>query len=244
MNKNKTKIIFMAFGMLMFAVLLFSVAYMTNFAHIRVIYSRAGGVLQINPESVNDDGMTNQTLYNFLVNHAPVKENWETFKMTIYNFHFGMSDLNTFIMITALVGIVCFAALLICSNHSRRVYYKSNLVCGILAPLTTIIFTVICLVKNLSLMSVFNKNIENFNCVAMIQNPLTYTDSMNAINDGNISFVTDAKPCNSLTFILFTILFAIVIIYSVVVMVASVKKYKDTTELRNEIIRRAVENNG
>lgn len=246
--KNKVKLMYFAFGILIFVVMIASLAYMTNYNHIHVWYSIDNGALAINKTSMfSKTASDNTNLYNFFEsNITSVKI--EDFKYVIYNFQVGMSNLNTFFITISVIGLICFAALLICSNHNRRVYYKSNLVCGILAPLVTIVFNAIALVRNISMMGVFNNNYELFNKVAILQNPenaaSVTVSELNAASNV-LDFVnSQGNPCNSITFIIFTILFAIVIIYSIVLIVFAVKKYKNTTELRNEIIRRAVENNG
>lgn len=240
LSKNTQKILFMAFGILMFAALIFSVAYNTEYAHIKVIFSKTNGVLEINPGSTMADlGQTNNTLYSFILENHPELA-WDEIKMVIYNYQCDMSSLNTFFVYFAIVGIVCFAAMLICSNHSRRIYYKSNLVAGIAAPLVTIVMAVVCIVRNISMMGVFNANYQIFNEVSVIQNPRTTQTDLKK----GYEYISTLYPASSMTYILFTVLFAVIIIYSVVLMVLSIKKYKSTTELRNEVIRRAVENNG
>ena len=239
--KNKIKLLYFGFGVLMFITLIASVMYMTNYAYIHVYYSldQYTGAVVINaatPKPVTLE--TNQLLFDYIAENTNI--NIDTFKFDVYNFQVAMSDLNSFFITFCVIGLIAFAALLICANHSRRVYYKSNIVCGILAPLVTIVFAVICLIRNISLMGVFNANFENFNMVSMIQNPVNIPQ---VIAKGK-EFVTSDQPCNSLTFILFAILFAIIIIYSLVLIVVAIKKYNDTKELREEIIRRAVENNG
>lgn len=240
--KNKAKLMYFAFGILIFVVLLASLAYMTNYAHIHIYYMKDSttGVLQINPTTeFPKTEASNQQLFNYFANyHSEI--NMEEFKWTIFNFQVDMSSLNTFFITFAVVGLICFAALLICANHSRRVYYKSNLICGIIAPLVTCVLAVVALVRNLLLMGTFNTNYELFNEVAMIQNPANQAK----VITGGKDFVTSAQPCNSTTYILFAILFAVVAIYSIVLIIYAIKKYKDNTELRNEIIRRAVENDG
>ena len=234
--KNKIKLLYFGFGVLMFLTLIASVMYMTNYAYIHVYYSidQYTGDVVINaatPKPVTLE--TNDYLFKYI-------DDIETFKYVIFDFQVAMSDLNTFFITFCIIGLIAFAALLICSNHNRRVYYKSNLVCGILAPLVTIVFAVICFIRNISLMGVFNANFDKFNMVSMIQNPV---NTPSVIKYG-MDFIKSDQPCNSLTFILFAILFAIIIIYSLVLIVLSIKKYNGTKELREEIIRRAVENNG
>lgn len=240
--KNKAKLLYFAYGVLFFVVLLAALVFMTNYAHIHVYYTLdANKQVVITATSQKaDTEATNRELFDwFAAQHNDV--NMDTFKFIIYNFQADMSILNTMIVWLAVVGLVSFAALLICANHSRRIYYKSNLICGIVAPLITFIFTIVVMVKNFILMGTFNENAKLFNEVAVIQDP---DNQAKIIANGAEDFIKNTQPCNNVTFILFTVLYAIVAIFSIAVIVYAVRRYLSNTEERNEIIRRAAENNG
>ncbi len=256
--KNKAKILYFLFGIFIFAILLASLVYMTNYAHVHVYYTKANGVISINHTTQKPVTLeTNRALFNYItLYHNDIT--LDNFKNTVFNFQTDMSAFNTLIVTFAIVSLVCFAALLICSNHSRNVYYKSNLVCGIVAPLIVFAFSIVLIIKNLLLMGTFNKNASLFNEVAMIQNSInqskvvpfdvdmttTVIDTESEAVKNAKDFVTSAKPCNNITYIIYAVLFIGIAVYSLVLIIYAIKRYMNCAERRNEIIRRAAENYG
>lgn len=157
----------------------------------------------------------------------------------IYDFQVEMSAFNDLIVTFAVIGICCFALLLVFANHSRRIYYKSNLLAGIILPLVVVIFGIVMIVQNFNLMSVFNDNYDLFNTTSVLQNP--NLSSLAVQKDFN--YIQSLYSCNSTTFIVYTAIFAVIIIYSLFLVVYAYLKYKATAEERAEIIKKAVVEN-
>ena len=131
--RKHSKALYMAFGIMLFAVLIAALFYATNYANIRIFYTIGnGGTILISDVTENAEiaGETNQTLFAYFNNFSQ-GINMDTFKMTIFNFQHDLSNFNTLIVWFAIVGIIAFAALLILGNHNRNIYYKSNLIGGI-----------------------------------------------------------------------------------------------------------------
>lgn len=238
LNKRE-KWIYLLFGVLLFAVLISSFIYMTNYADIRIYFTTSNGVVSIVQTSQEPSTLdTNASLFNYFTNYH-TEVNMEDFKWTIYNFQTDMSSFNDLIVVYALVALVGFAVLLICSNHSRKVYYKSNLIAGIVIPAGISIFTIVMIVKNIMLMGVFNTNETLFNEVYVLKNDKTSTLAEQLGYD----YVSQFHPCNNLTYIIYTIIFAIVLVYALFLIYYAIFRYKSTAERRKEIIERAVNNN-
>lgn len=238
LNKRE-KWIYLLFGVLLFAVLISSFIYMTNYADIRIYFTTANGqisIVQTSQEPTTLD--TNNSLFQYFATYHP-EVDMEKFKWTIYDFQTDMSKFNDLIVIYALVALVGFAILLICSNHSRKVYYKSNLVAGIVIPAGVSIFTIVMIVKNMMLMGVFNANETLFNEVSVLKNDSTSTNAEQL----GYPYVSGFHPCNNLTYIIYTIIFAVVLLYALFLIYYAIFRYKSTAERRKEIIERAVNNN-
>lgn len=157
----------------------------------------------------------------------------------IFDFQVAMSQYNDLIVIFGVIGIVCFALLLVFANHSRRIYYKSNLIAGVVLPLVVVVFAIIMIVKNVGLMNVFNENYDLFNVTSVLQNPAYSAQAVQL----DIDWIVDKFSCNSITFIVYTVIYSIIIIYSLFLVAYACIKYKFTGQEREEIIKRAVVEN-
>lgn len=246
---NKAKLLYFALGIMMFIVLLGALVYMTQYAHIHIYFNRsATGAISFASDTQDSLQNTNQMLYEFFQKTSDttfikdfgssIGDNYAT---TVYNFQTAMSSFNDLIVTFAIFGILCFAGLLVLSNHSRKVYYKSNLYGGIVLPAITAIFSIVMIIKNLSLMGTFNKNYELFNRVAILQNPDLKTEASRHAND--IQYLKDLYSADSTTFIIFTIIFGIVCLYSLFLIGYAVYRYKASADERKQIIEKAVLNN-
>ena len=164
--------------------------------------------------------------------------NYDNYKMIVYNFQTSLSTLNNMIVLFSVISLIAFALLLVLSNHNRNIYYKSNLIGGIILPLVVVVLFVVLLVYNFSVMKQFDDNATLFNIVAKLMgsNRIDYSDF-------KYSDLSNLFNINNLTFILFTILFIIVIAYSLFMAVYAYLKYKATSEMRAEVEKKAVANN-
>lgn len=158
------------------------------------------------------------------------------YEMIVYDFSKDMNAYNDSIFGYAMFAIICFALLFVFSNHSRRIYYKSNLIVGIILPVAVISFTVFMLIENMNLMGRFNDNYYLFNYVSVLQDN---TLSISAI-DWGMPRIIDAFYCSSFTFILALVLYIIIIVASLFIAVYSIYRYKSCSEERAEIINKAV----
>ena len=249
--RKHSKALYMAFGIMLFAVLIAALFYATNYANIRIFYTIGnGGTILISDVTENAEiaGETNQTLFAYFNNFSQ-GINMDTFKMTIFNFQHDLSNFNTLSVWFAIVGIIAFAALLILGNHNRNIYYKSNLIGGIILPIIVAAFAVVMLIQNIGLMNRFVANQSEFNIVSAIMNSETsieaskITDLNPDVSNKALEFVRSQNSCNSITFIIFEVLFGLVLCYSLFLIFVAVKKYKITEERRNEVIERAVKQN-
>ncbi len=161
----------------------------------------------------------------------------------VRNYQLEVSSFNTFIIVYAIIGLICFAIMLIFSNHNRRVYYKSNLYVGILMPLVVIIFTIIAFIRNIGVLGTFSANKDLFRIVSFLQDPLVDVPTkISSFSDYSV-ITNSSSRFNGAGFYVAMAAFIIVAIYSVLLIVYSVYRYKDSTKRRNDIMERAANKN-
>ena len=238
---NHSKIFFMIFLVLGFVLLISCVAYATEYTHAHIFYQISDGVAIFSKDYGNDvAGLTNLNVYQGFERATNVYPNGFTndFARTVYDFQKSLASVNDFIVVTGVITLVAVAVLFIFSNHSRKVYYKSNLIVGIVCRSVIIIFNVVLLVRNFLLMGQFNDNYDLLNWVSVLQDPktTTYASQHPEVIPGQYS-------CTTTTFIIYAVLFIIVIAYAAMMIVYTVLKYKNTTEKRIQILERAVNSN-
>lgn len=243
LTKN-SKWFYFAFGIIMGIVILSALFYMTQYANIHVYYRiSTNGDLVISKATPHDQsGATNRALFNFFerTQDNVFEKDFNLYKMIVYNFQVAMSSFNDLILIYGIIGVICFAVLLILGNHNRRIYYVSNLVGGIVCPSIISIFSIVMIVKNTILMGTFNENKELFNRVSVLQDT-TYNEGYNT--SFSIEYLQQKYSCNDLTYIVYDLIFGIVLLYSVFMIFYAIKKYKSTAADRAKVLEKAVQNN-
>ena len=247
---NHSKIIYYIFGIIVAVTLLLGLFYATAYADVHVYYNPGpdGTVLFGASAGGPVTGSTNNALYSFFSSTKQTSNadfvalygtSFEPHAQKVFDFQVLLSKTNTNYIIFELVSLICFALLLVLANHSRRVYYKSNLIGGVLLPLIILTLNVVLLVSNLNVMGVFNQNEELFNMTAVLQRSST---SIYA-SQQDYSYIKTQFDVTSLSFTLYSVLFILVIIVSVFMAIYAVLKYKATAKDREEILKKAVQKN-
>ncbi|MBQ9449133.1 MAG: hypothetical protein IJU60_04590 [Acholeplasmatales bacterium] len=180
---------------------------------------------------------TNENLYEYKISDKYFKQ--------LDEFRDQLDSFNNLILIYGLVSLVCFAGLLILSNHNRKIYYKSNLIGGIVLPLINIIFAVVLIVNALSLVSKISE--QNFNAliniVSAMQNPLNAKNvtvaGSDATNFNKISAIIADFNINPTTLIMYMLFAGITIAYNVFLIIYAFVKYNGTARERKAVLDRA-----
>lgn len=235
-----SKVFYIIFGALIGATIIAGCFYMTNYANVHLFYGLGehGEKIAVY-DSAHPMGYSNNFLYMFFAEGKATGYQTDFgahYAQTVLSFQDGMNSFNSLIIILEVVSLVCFALLLVLANHSRRIFYVSNLVGGVVLPLVIIVLNVVLLITNLGLMGTFNNNYELFNIVSVLQDPKIQAD----VYQHDLAYAKGFFSCNSITFILFTVLFVIVIVYSALILLHTIIKYKATAEERKNIIEKAV----
>jgi hypothetical protein len=163
----------------------------------------------------------------------------------LYNFRLQLDSFNDMILISGLISAIVFACLLILSNHNRKIYYKSNLIGGAVLPLVNVVFSIVVIVKALSLMSSISNPFNNavYNLVNVYGNKsntkLSQLVGSDEVGIKNFTEAISQFNVNNLTLIVYIILFALVAAYNVFLIIYAVMKYKATAKDRNEVLENA-----
>ena len=169
----------------------------------------------------------------------------DSFVKFIIDYRDKLNGFNTALLWYGVIGLIMFAVMLIVGNHSRNVYYISNIIAGVVCSLTMIIFGLIMLIKDFSLLSEFNENKEFWKAVSIAQNKgndsevaLQYTKYLMK-NPQEIDSYMAGDSTNATTLITTMIFIIVSIGYSVFTLVHTIRKYFATKAHRKEVLERA-----
>ena len=104
-----------------------------------------------------------------------------------------------------------------------------------------VVFGIIVLIKNISVMGDFSSNSNLYNIVSVMQNSsYANTAYQYAVPDSasatpSVQYLYDAFDCNVITFIVYDVILIAVIAYSVFLFILSVTKFNATKERRKEL---------
>ncbi len=242
-----SKAFYYTYGILIGILIIACVFYASQYYDIRVLYTfNEKGELSIMSDTTDSLNRTNSYIFSYFANGnsnglvaaTGFAADFNNYSKQVYDFQNLLSSTNDSFILFGILSLVAFAFLLVLSNHSRRIYYLSNLIGGIVLPLLIIVFNVVILVNNLSVMSNFNQNLTLYNIVSLLQG-----DKQIGYSQMNYTDLSSNFSCNSLTFVLFSVLFIVVICYSIFMAIYAYLKYKATAEERAEIVKKAVANN-
>lgn len=257
--KNKAKFIFIIYLIVLFCTLLFGTFYSTQYSNIHFAYSFTGDTVEINSSSrFSELGKSNSDVWNYFSNATDKIEELDSLygrtnresnfensgkKFDIYNFQISLSSFNSKIILFTFISIICVAILFVFGNHSRKVYYKSNLIIGILIPCVIIAFSIVLFVGNSNVMSLFSANELLFRVVGVFMDSNTGTQVARQYRTDHQALLNASSSINNTSFIILDVLLIVVVLYSILVIVYTIFRYKESTNKRNEIIERAAKNN-
>ena len=161
-------------------------------------------------------------------------------------FRNSLDSYNNLILAYGIVSLLCFAALIVLSNHNRKIYYKSNLIGGVILPAVNIVFSVILIISAFSLMSTLNNSetVAIYNVISTLNNPKVAAANVRVTNTdaANLQYlknIVNHFSINSATLIGYVVFFALTAAYNVFLIVFAFLKYKDTEKERNETLEKA-----
>lgn len=250
--KNKAKVILLIYLILIAAFIIYGLAFMTMYSNIHVIYkvSEAGEIsfptaMNVQMKSTKASNYFTNLYFNNS-NNLPdglIKGSFvANYAQTVYDYNIALNNYNDYLIVVGIVSLIAVAFMYIFSNNSRRIYYKSNVVIGVIAPLVVLVMSLVAMIISFSVMSGFTQNETLYKTVSILYDTKYQSMSASATlrNMPADEFLELASGVNVVG-ILISMLASIVLIgYSVFVSIFTITKYKKTEKERKEIIERAV----
>ena len=142
----------------------------------------------------------------------------------MYDYDQQIQAANNLVLNLGVVSLVMVAIMMICSNHSRKKFYISNLVSGIVCPAVSIIMGIITLVANLSCISPLNANYITYNWGSLANQQFTYTEAQTWIANGDTSHFS----LTPMWFVVYGVIIILFIIAAGALLAYNVYRYKLT----------------
>lgn len=163
---------------------------------------------------IESDGFTETIIY----------DDYKILYYTMFDFNQTLQRTNNLLFYLGMFSLIMVAIMLICANASRRKYYISNLVSGVICPLATIIFTVFVILSNLNSMSFLGEHYEALNWGATASRVV----DTNQVIEWFINKDTSHFQINNDTLITYIIILGAFIICNGLLITYNVFRYLDT----------------
>ena len=245
-NKN-AKLIYMVLGVLILATLVATILFMTQYKNLFLFKSGVFGFAE------NTNNINNNTDWNaFITSTKPIivelrdmlgysamtpNDTFVATANTIYDAYMQLNNINQLLLYFTVVSAIMFAGLFVASNHSRRIYYRSNYVVGIVCPAVIAVFALVVAVVNSLCIPVISGNNLLFNMMDYV------CSTSNASYISDINIVLSRNNVNVTTLLMVDILLAGIIGYCAFLIAYAIKRYNICAAEREEIIAKAVSKN-
>lgn len=220
--KKNAKLLYLCYGVFCFLWILLACIYMSPYSRTLVQFTSA---ILDNPGTVD---YNNVNLLNFC---NSVEVSYADYYQTLFQFNRKLQDANNMLVTLGVVSLVTFAAMLICSNMTRKKYYISNIVSGVAGPTINIVFAVITLVLNFICLGPLNEKYDMLNWGALANNDrIGYATVAGWYRAGDTTHFT----LNSTPLIIYGVLMIIFILVSALMIAYNVFRYLDTRKELNQ----------
>lgn len=216
--KKNAKLIYILFGVMCAAIVIIACIFITPYNGTAVAYNQdylngvETGLLETNSGLF---AFTTVAGYNF----------YDVF-YEMFIFNQGLQTVNNTILYTGIISLIMFAAMMICANGSRKKYYISNLVSGIVCPAICIVMSIITMVLAVvAIIPLFDPEMyEMLNWCAIGNNNEGYLQAIEAYTAQDTSgFTVTITPV-----ILLCVYFVIFIGANVALILYNLFRYKET----------------
>ena len=150
---------------------------------------------------------------------GPITARFSDLYQTLYQFNVSLQTANNLVLYTGVVGLVMLCVMFFCANASRKKYYRSNLISGIVCPAISIVVAVVALVMNfLPMITLSDSSKYNIINWGALGNRVSYENAIALYNAGDTSqFVINSTPLiiYGVCIILFIVVWALMIVYHV-----------------------------
>jgi len=249
--KNKAKIILIVYLILIAAFMIYALSFMSMYCNIHVAYRVTDGDISF-PYIMNvqfsSTKVSNYYAQVYFLSATSLPTGLESgsfvqkYAQTVYDYNLTLNAFNDLLIAVGIVSFAAVAFLFIFSNNSRRIYYKSNVVIGVIAPLVIIVMALIAMIQSFGVMSTFTQNETLFKTVSVVMDPAKQGETASSIllTKSGDEILEMASSVNVSGMLVAMLLSIILIGYSVFVTIFTFTKYKKTEKERKEIIERAV----
>lgn len=229
---KKSKLIHILFGVLCFTLLVSALIYMTQYMNIRVLITKStSGVVSLGSSGIN------QNILDFFNKNTGLVANLQDQMWEVYHYNNYLNMVNNLIVTFAMLSLVAFASMIIFGNHSRKVYYKSNLIVGIIVPSIVLVFAIVLMVLNTTALSKLNANSDFYNYVSLLTNEKQGIQ----LSQRDPAYLQSLFSVNGTSFTLYNVYFAFIGLCSIAMIVYAVYRYLSSAVKRNEVIAKAVQ---
>ncbi len=157
--KNHAKIIYIIFGIFSFFFIVAACFYITQYNNTAVVYDM--DVLTGDKQAYSAG---NPDLNTFCIE---TNLGFVDVYQALFQFNRQLQKGNNMYLALGVVSLVMLACMLICSNHSRKKFYISNLISGVVCPSVSIIVAIVALVLNFAPLSKLSQNYDLINWGAL-----------------------------------------------------------------------------
>lgn len=231
-NAKLFNIIFLVFG---FLFIVLACVFMTPYYQITVKFDNdflTGEINSLVGANANLNTFCKGTYSVFVTDAGETFAggNYRPFYDYIYNLMFDCDQMlqaaNHMVLSLGIVILVMGAIMMICSNHSRRKFYISNIVSGVACPAIAIIVALITLILTVRCVPFIQENYNTLNWGALGNSPLK------SVSDAAIEWCiagdTSHFIINTGWLLVYSVFYVVFVIAAVLLMVYNVYRYKDT----------------
>lgn len=229
--KKKSKLIYLLFFIFCFLFVLLACFYITPYSGIFVKFNDKFLQGAISSVETGNSALVNfckNTVGNYVAStgetFASYKPMYEYLYNLTYDFNVQLQFVNNSILSLGAVSLVMVAIMFICSNHSRKKYYISNIVSGVACPLVCIVYSAIVLVLNLSCITTLNESLSDFQWVSIATDQEKYTQAIEWYNAGDLSHLT----VNSTALVIYSGIIIAFIVACCALIAYNIFRYKET----------------
>lgn len=215
--KNNAKILYITLGILGFLVVVFACVFITPYTQAAVNYN--SDVLN----GIRDyTTIKNENLLMFCSDSRVAFKFSEIYPI-LFQFDRKLQAANNMYLYMGVVTLIMLAIMLICSNMSRKKYYISNLVSGIVCPAVVIIMGIVSIVTSIAPLTYLSEHFDTINWGAL-GNVTNYAHAADLYANGDKSeFII-----SNTAIVLFCVLIAVVIVVAALLIAYTVYRYKLT----------------
>lgn len=215
--KNHAKLFYIIFGIFGFFFVVASCFYITPYNNTFVNFNAK----VVSGEMVSMKSGNEYLVLFCMPDRTGGAFNFDDMYQALYQFNNQLQTANYMILALGVVALVGLAGMLICSNASRKRYYISNLVSGIVFPAATIITAILALVYDiLPIAKLTGDSYTKINWGAL-GNTLYYDDYAAQYANGD----TSSFAINSTPLIIFAVIIVLFIVATGLLIAYNVYRY-------------------